>query len=241
MTERVLVVDDEPRICSVLQRYLTREGFQVDTAHDADGLRSRIAESRTDLVILDLNLGADDGLLLARELRATSNIPIVMLTGKVDTVDKIVGLEVGADDYITKPFDERELLARVRAVLRRAEMQESRSDEEPERVLLFGDWRLDLTAHELRTSDGPQVHLTSHEFMLLAAFARVPTRVLTRDEILEAIAGRDWSPNDRSVDVLVSKLRRKIEPDPDSPSFITTIRGVGYKFTTRVTVEKPTH
>ncbi len=241
MTERVLVVDDEPRICSALQRYLTREGFQVDTAHDADGLRSRIAASNTDLVILDLNLGADDGLLLARELRATSSIPIVMLTGKADTVDKIVGLEVGADDYITKPFEERELLARVRAVLRRAEKQESRSDEGAEPVLHFGDWRLDLTAHELQTSGGEQVHLTNHEFILLAALARRPSRVLTRDEILVAIAGRDWSPNDRSVDVLVSKLRRKIEPNPDNPSLITTIRGVGYKFTTRVTTQPRAH
>jgi DNA-binding response OmpR family regulator len=176
----------------------------------------------------------EDGLSLARELRATTEIAVVILTGKADTVDKVVGLELGADDYVTKPFDERELLARVRSVLRRTAADTGAGRSAGGTRACFAGWTLDLDAYELTSPAGEPVSLTSHEFQLLAAFVEHPRRVLTREAILDLVAGRDWSPDDRSVDVLVGRLRRKIEDDPRNPRLIETVRGVGYKLSARV-------
>ncbi len=231
-TAGILVVDDDPRLCRLLSRYLTAEGYRVRTAGSGEEMRLLIGEETPMLVILDLMLPDEDGLSLAREIRARSDVGILMLTGKRDPVDRIVGLELGADDYMTKPFDERELLARVRSILRRvAPTPQEAADAS---VITFDGWRLDLEAYELTAPDGSPVSLTTHEFQLLAALATHEGRVLSRDRILEMVAGRDWTPYDRSVDVLVGKLRRKLGDDPRSPSLIRTVRGAGYKLTARV-------
>jgi DNA-binding response OmpR family regulator len=230
----ILIIDDDPRLCRALARYLAREGYSVRTANSGKEMRQAVSADRPDLIILDLMLPDEDGFTLARELRATSDVPVVILTGKSDTVDKVVGLELGADDYITKPFDQRELLARVRSVLRRVSRSARPYPGEAVSVACFAGWKLDLNSYDLTSSSGEPVSLTSHEFALLAAFVRRGNRVLTRDAILELVAGRDWSPDDRSVDVLVGKLRKKIETDPRAPRLIETVRGVGYKFTAPV-------
>ena len=231
--QSILVVDDDPRLCRLVSRQLTREGYSVRTAAGGEEMRRLISEALPDLVILDLMLPGEDGFSLARELRAQSSVGIVMLTGKTDTVDKIVGLEMGADDYVTKPFDERELLARVRSVLRRVN-DDTREQPADANIARFDGWSLDLNAYELVSPDGDPVHLTGHEFQLLAALVRHGHRVLTRDAILELLSGRDWTPEDRSVDVLVGKLRRKLESDPHAPKLIKTVRGVGYILTATV-------
>lgn len=231
---RILIVDDDERLRRVLSRYLAREGYSVREAADGDEMRSRLAGERPDLVILDLMLPDEDGLSLARELRAQSSIAIIMLTGKTDIIDRIVGLELGADDYITKPFDERELLARVRTVLRRTAKGIGNEQNAAGTSARFAGWQLDFVAHELTSPDGEQVHLTSSQFQLLASLVARPNRVMSREEILGLVSGRDWSPMDRSIDVLIGKLRKKIEPDPKSPTLIKTIRGIGYKFTAHV-------
>ncbi|WP_405234968.1 response regulator [Lentisalinibacter orientalis] len=234
-TSSILVVDDDPRLCRLLSRYLTAEGYTVHTAGSARDMREMMALEEPRLVILDLMLPDEDGLSLARELRARSDIGILMLTGKRDPVDRIVGLELGADDYMTKPFDERELLARVRSILRRVTPSPSEHhDSGNGSVLTFDGWTLDLAAWELTDPAGRPVELTSHEFELLAALASHAGRVLSRDAILEIVAGRDWTPYDRSVDVLVGKLRRKLGDDPRAPRMIKTVRGAGYKLTPHV-------
>lgn len=230
----ILVVDDDPRLCRLLSRYLTAEGYPVRTAGSARDMREMMAVEEPRLVILDLMLPDEDGLSLAREIRARSDIGILMLTGKRDPVDRIVGLELGADDYMTKPFDERELLARVRSILRRVAPSERHDSGRNGSVLAFDGWTLDLAAWELTDPAGTPVELTSHEFELLAALASHAGRVLSRDAILEIVAGRDWTPYDRSVDVLVGKLRRKLGDDPRTPRMIKTVRGAGYKLTPHV-------
>ena len=232
--QSILIVDDDPRICRLVARYLKREGYSVRTASSGTEMRSRIAEEPPHLVILDLMLPDEDGFSLAREIRAKSNVGIVMLTAKNDTVDKIVGLEIGADDYITKPFDERELIARVRSVLRRMRDDASKK-ENIGSIAHFEGWELDLAGYNLTSPGGEPVHLTNHEFQLLSALVTRNHRVLTRDTILDLVSGRDWDPDDRSVDVLVGKLRKKIEADPHDPKLIKTIRGAGYKLTANVT------
>jgi DNA-binding response OmpR family regulator len=233
----ILIVDDDPRLCRALARYFEREGYSVRTATSGAEMRQKLALERPDLVLLDLMLPDEDGFSLARELRASSDMAVVILTGKADTVDKVVGLELGADDYVTKPFDERELLARVRSVLRRASAGRAGTTDADGTVARFAGWTLDLDSYELTSPAGEPVSLTSHEFQLLAAFARHPNRVLTRDAIMDLIAGRNWSPEDRSVDVLVGKLRKKMEEDPQNPRLIETVRGVGYKLSVRVAFE----
>lgn len=232
----ILIVDDDQRLRRLLSRFLYREGFQVREAGNADEMRRALAVRPADLIVLDLMLPGEDGLSLARELRATSDVAIVMLTGKGSTVDKVVGLEVGADDYITKPFDERELLARLRTVLRRSTRRAHQGGEEPGgRVAQFEGWSVDMVSHEVTSPSGEKVAVTGNEFQLLASLLARPQRALTRQEILDLVFGRDWSPNDRSIDVLVAKLRRKLEDDPKQPQIIKTVRGVGYKFTAKVT------
>ena len=229
----ILVVDDDVVICQLLDRYLTAAGYRVKTANNGEEMYRSIKLQAPDLILLDLKMPGKHGLELAKELRKDSDVGIIILTGSDETVDKVVGLEVGADDYVPKPFDERELLARVRSVLRRV-LHDDTTQNEDKSIAKFSNWILDLTAHELRSPVGEEVRLTSYEFQLLTILVKNPNRVLNRDQIMENITGRGWIPSDRSVDVLVSKLRKKIEEDPHKPIFVKTIRGSGYKFTTRV-------
>jgi len=231
-TQSILIVDDDPRICRLVTRYLKGEGYDVESAGDGDEMRAAMSRGKIDLVIMDLLLPGQDGLSLTAELRAKSNVGIIMLTGKGETVDRIVGLEVGADDYLAKPFDTRELLARVRSVLRRTgSLAEAPAQpDDAHTVLRFGNWSLDLDAHELMSTDGERVALTTAEFRLLSGLAQNAKRVLNRDQLLDLVADREWAPFDRSIDVLVGKLRRKIEEDPKNPLTIKTVRGIGYMF-----------
>lgn len=230
----ILVVDDDERLRRTVSNYLRAESFQVLESGTGEQMRKCLASETVDLIILDLMLPDESGLNLARELRARSDVAIIMLTGKVETVDRIVGLEIGADDYVTKPFDHRELLARVRTVLRRAPKSRRQINTVPVSSVRFEGWILDLVTQELNSDEGRVVHLTSHQYQLLASLVTHADRPLSRSEISNLLAGRDWSPLNRSVDVLVSKLRKKIEKDPKSPKLIKTVRGVGYKFAARV-------
>jgi two-component system OmpR family response regulator len=226
----ILIVDDDPRVSRLVKRYLEQEGYKLYTAHSGKEMRQVINESKIDLVLLDIRLPDEDGFTLVRELRALPHLAIIMVTGKADPRDKVLGLELGADDYVTKPFDLRELLARVRSVLRRVAQESAAPAAAGNRaVACFAQWRLDLSAHELTHQDGSRVLLTTREFQLLAVLVEHAPRVLTRDFILELLAGRDWTPIDRSIDVLIGKLRKKLGDDAQEPVLLKTIRGVGYK------------
>ena len=228
----ILVVDDDKEIRELLARFLAKHGLRVTTANGGAEMRAALADWRIDLVVLDIMMPGEDGLTLCRELRAASSMPVIMLTAMGEEVDRIVGLEMGADDYLAKPFNPRELLARIKAVLRRAEGTPAQAaDTAPGTTLEFSGWRLDLDRRELRGADGVMVPLSGGEFALLAAFATHAGRVLSRDQLLDLARGRDAQPFDRSIDVQVSRLRRKIEPDPKQPALIKTVRGGGYMFT----------
>ncbi len=233
-TKHVLVVDDEPEIGRMIEAYLTNEGYRVSAATDGARMREVLADHAVDLVILDLILPGEDGLELARALHAESDIGIIMLTGRGGLADRVAGLEIGADDYLTKPFSLRELLARVRSVLRRHGSGGAGPGAGSPSTARFAGWSLDFNARELTAPDGRTVPLTTAEFRLLAAFVTSPQQALDRDHLLGLVAEREWSPYDRSVDVLIGKLRQKIEPDPKSPSLIKTERGVGYIFSVPV-------
>ncbi|RDD60314.1 response regulator [Ferruginivarius sediminum] len=234
---RILLVDDDPRLCRFLNRFLTGEGFAIETAHDGHQMRRALANGQFDLIILDVMFPrGEDGLSLVRTLRSDSVTPVIVLSGKTTAVDKIIGLELGADDYLSKPFEPRELLARIRALLRRSEGPFSRAEggaagNGDGEVVEFGGWRLDLERQELRSPDDERVELTSHEFKLLKALVERPGRVMSRDRILDMTANRLWNPDDRSVDVSIAKLRRKLGDDPRHACLIKTVRGVGYVFT----------
>ena len=233
----ILVVDDDPQIRRMLEEYLTDSGLRVTIAANGQQMSSALAEEAIDLVVLDLRLGGEDGMVIARSLRGQSAIPIVMLTGIKDEADRVMGLELGADDYLTKPFSPRELLARIRTVLRRtksAALQQARQQEV--RAYRFADFELNLRTRRLKRRDGPSIDLTNREFNLLAALAAAPQRILTRDQLLEASRVYDNEVYDRAIDVQVLRLRRKIEADPSQPQFILTERGVGYTFDCRVEV-----
>src|SRR5579885_1036057 len=232
----ILVVDDQKEICEMVQDYLTSEGYRVSTAHDGPGMRRVLAQTAVDLVILDLMLPGEDGLTLARALREESNVGIIILTGRGETVDRIIGLEMGADDYLPKPFHLRELLARVKSVRRRASARKS-ADDKPAGARLkarFAGWHLDLSTRELVSPDGGEVRLTTGEFDLLAAFVNNANQVLSRDRLLDLARNREAGPFDRTIDVQVGRLRRKLEDDPQRPSMIKTVRGTGYIFTPTV-------
>ncbi len=238
--QHILVVDDDPKIRLLLRRCFEGEGYRVSESATGRDISNLIGEDPPDLITLDLSLPDIDGLSIARAIRATSQVPIVMVTGKGETIDRVVGLEIGADDYISKPFHVREVLARIRAVLRRAEHQSkpaapsAGTAAEPAGTgerFGFADFILDATRRELRTGDGTLTPLTTAEFTMLEMFARHPNRVLSRDQIMDLTKGQDWSPYDRTIDNLVAKLRRKIEADPEQPLLIKTVRGVGYAFT----------
>ena len=226
----ILIVDDDREIRDLTGRYLRKHGFRVDSAGDAKAMDRLLRDGRFDLVVLDLMLPGEDGLSICRRLRASTRVPIVMLTAVAEDTDRIIGLEIGADDYLTKPFNPRELLARIRAVLRRAEGPGSPADP-VEGVLTFSGWRLDPARRELRDPQGVLIELTAGEFGLLTALVERPRRVLSRDRLLDLTRGRDAQPFDRSIDVQISRLRRKIEGDPKNPKMIKTVRSGGYIFT----------
>ena len=215
----VLVVDDEPRIRTLLRRYLADEGFKVSEAGDGVTMRAVLEREAIDLVLLDLMMPGEDGLSLARYIRQRSDIPIIMLTGKGDLIDRVAGLETGADDYITKPFELREVLARIRTVMRRAgprigaaaTQSEPAAGESTSEVLVFEGWRFDLLRRELRRMTGELVPLTAGEFELLCVFARRPNRVLNREQLIDLVKGREWAAYDRGIDTQVMRLRKKIE------------------------------
>lgn len=230
----ILIVDDDDRLCRVIGRYLTSAGYQVKTANDGEEMYKSIKIRTPDIIILDLRLPGKHGLELAREIRKDSEIGIIILTGTGDKIDEIVGLEGGADDYLTKPVDERELLARIRALHRRLESTSDSKDKKDKSIAKFSGWTMDFDAYELISPTGESISVTSYEFQTLATLVQNSNRVLSRDQIMVSITGRDWVSNDRSVDVLMGKLRKKIERDPHNPSMIKTIRGAGYKFTARV-------
>jgi DNA-binding response OmpR family regulator len=254
LPEHLIIVDDDATLRNRLQKYLEREGFRVSAAEGGDQLRTIMDRDNADLVILDLMMPGEDGLSLTSYLRQTSNAGVVILTGKGDTVDRVVGLELGADDYVSKPFELRELLARIRSVLRRTGA--ARPGPAPETVAGetaagkstagdtgrneteragFAGWRFDLDRRNLTSPAGLEVHLTTAEFNLLRVFVRNPERPLSRDRLLDEVGGRDWQPFDRSIDLHISHLRRKLEDNPKLPRLIKTVRGAGYIFATPVT------
>jgi two-component system OmpR family response regulator len=230
----ILVVDDEQEICALVQEYLTGEGYRVSMAHDGAGMRRVLSQSPADLVILDLMLPGEDGLTLARWLRSQSGIGIIILTGRGETVDRIIGLEMGADDYLPKPFNLRELLARVKSVLRRVQSRTGDGPPPTRSRARFAGWDFDLSSRELLSPAGRGVRLTTGEFDLLAAFVNHANQVLSRDRLLDLARNREAGPFDRTIDVQVGRLRRKLEDDRQNPSLIKTVRGSGYIFTPAV-------
>jgi two-component system, OmpR family, response regulator len=231
----ILFVEDDPDIRSLVAEFLEHNGYRVSAARDGREMDRILGVSRIDLLILDIMLPKEDGLSLCRRVRARSNVPIIMLTARGSEVDRVVGLELGADDYLTKPFGTHELLARIRALLRRAQSVGRTPQARQRSVLQFAGWKLDVGTRRLTSADGAQVPLTGGEFELLAAFCERPNRVLTRDQLLDLTRGRGPALFDRSIDIQVSRLRRKIEADPKDPMLIQTVRSGGYIFTAEVT------
>lgn len=234
--QHILVVDDEARIRTMLRRYLEGEGFKVSEAADGTAMRRVLEGEAVDLVLLDLMMPGEDGLSLARYIRQRGQTPIIMLTGKGELIDRVAGLEAGADDYVGKPFHLREILARIRTVLRRAQAPAAPAAiEPPPDILRFQGWQLDMLRRELRRPDGVVVPLTSGEFELLRAFATHANHVLNRDQLMELVKGREWEAYDRAIDTQIVRLRKKIEADPANPGLIKTVRGAGYVFAAAVT------
>jgi two-component system, OmpR family, response regulator len=237
VNSHILVIDDDSQIRALLQEYLTENGMRVSIASSGDEMSHILSDEAIDLVVLDLRLGGEDGMAIARSLRNQSAIPIVMLTGIRDEADRVMGLELGADDYLTKPFSPRELLARIRTVLRRTKSAAPGQSRQREiRAYRFGDFELNLRTRRLKRRDGGPIVLTKGEFNLLAALLGAPERILTRDQLLEASRVYDNEVYDRAIDIQVLRLRRKIERDPAEPQFIVTERGAGYIFSAPVEV-----
>lgn len=228
----LLLVDDEPDVFELIRRYFASHGFRVSGAPDGVKMRELIAQDAPDLVLLDLGLPGEDGLVLIRYLAQHWGGPVIIVTGRGDPVDRVVGLEIGADDYVSKPFDLRELLARVRSVLRR--VQAVASPSVTDSTWKFAGFELEMAARTLRRVDGVEVPLTTGEFDLLKVFVEQPQRVLSRDQLMNALHGRVSGPFDRAIDVQISRLRRKIETDPASPELLKSVRGAGYTFATTV-------
>jgi two-component system phosphate regulon response regulator OmpR len=225
----IIVVDDDPDVRETVAEYLRRNGYAVSEADGGAAMRETLVTRPIDLAILDVNMPGDDGLTLARELRGSGSAGIILLTARSDDLDKIVGLEVGADDYVTKPFNPRELLARVKAVLRRAKNGEG-GTATLGREVQMGKCRLNLDTRRLYEADGTDVAITAMEFDLLRTFAENPRRVLSRDQLLDFAHNKEMEPFDRSIDTRITRIRRKIEPDPAKPDCIRTVRGAGYVY-----------
>jgi len=235
--EHILIVDDDREIRRLLQEYLTQSGYRVTDVGEGRAMRKALDEYQIDLVVLDLMLPGEDGLSLCRTLRIRSNIPVLMLTARGSEVDRIVGLEMGADDYLAKPFSPRELLARIRSVLRRANSLPLQSVDPDVSAYRFGGWSLDVVTRNMTAADGLVVPLSGAEFRLLRVFLEHPNVVLSRDQLLELVSGRESMPFDRSVDVLIGRLRRRLNDAGKEPALIKTIRGQGYVLATRVESE----
>ena len=227
----MLIVEDDRQVRETVADYLEAQGYEVEQAEDGAAMRKVLAGHVPDLVLLDVKLPGEDGLALARWLRERHEVAIIMVTAAGEVIDRVVGLEVGADDYIGKPFDLRELLARIKSVLRRASKPAAAST--ASRRVSFGPCILDLDRHQLIGRNGEEVALSGMEFDLLRAFAEHPNRVLSRDQLLTLTRNREWEPFDRSIDIRIARLRRKIEADPDKPRTIKTVRGSGYIFIPR--------
>jgi len=239
LTPHVLAIDDDAAMRQLIADYLRENDLRVTTVATGADMENILAEHAIDVVVLDLRLGAEDGMQLARKLRESSDIPIIILSGRQDEADRVMGLELGADDYITKPFSPRELLARVRAVLRRARMLPPNMQvNETVTVLQFGDWRLDTVARHLIDSSGTIVALSGGEYRLLRVFLDHPQRVLTREQLLNLTQGRRSDPFDRSIDLLVSRLRQRLQDEAREPRYIKTLRSEGYVFSASVTVQE---
>lgn len=241
-TPHILVVDDDPQIRSMIDRYLAKEGFKVSLAQGGADMDKILAGDPVDLVLLDLVLGEEDGLTLARRIREKSDIGLIILTGKGEMIDRVVGLEMGADDYVAKPFHLRELLARIKSVLRRSAARGAATDAltQPateKTCARFAGWAFDFVKLALTSPTGAAVSLTTGETNLLVAFLRNPNKVLDRDRLLDLVANRAWEPFDRSIDTQVVRLRRKIEANPSKPVLIKTVRGAGYIFAAPVDLE----
>lgn len=239
MAQHLLIVDDDKEICTLLSQFMTQHGYRVSVAHDGRGMLQNLESARIDLVVLDVMLPGESGLNLCRRVRSNASVPIIMLTAVGSDTDRIVGLEMGADDYLAKPFNSRELLARIRAVLRRAGSAPADTLNGANRTLEFAGWRLDVTGRQLFSPAGALVALRAAEFDLLLALAERPQRVLNRDQLLDLARGRAASSFDRSVDVQISRLRRKLSIDPDGTEFIKTVRGGGYVFAASVAAVGP--
>ena len=237
----ILIVDDDPQIGDLLSDYLEQHGFRVTVARDGREMKKSIKHSQVDLVVLDIMLPGDDGLSLCRFLRESSEVPIIMLSAVGEEADRVVGLEVGADDYLGKPFSPRELLARIKALVRRTtgNLAEKRKARQVAKMpnIYFNEWTLDQNKRRLIAPDGVAVLLSAGEYELLVAFLENPQRTLSRDQLLDLTRGREAIPFDRTIDVQVARLRKKIEKDPKTPKIIVTMRGDGYQFTAAVTTE----
>ncbi|WP_429129115.1 response regulator [Aeromonas veronii] len=231
----ILVVDDHSEIRDLLKRFLEQHGLRVSCARDGKEMKRLLEEREFDLLVLDLMMPGEDGLTLCRELRVKSNLPIIMLTAMGEETDRIIGLEMGADDYLAKPFNPRELLARIKAVMRRTQAETQPVTETLTRDLRFDRWLLDVNRRELVDEDGVGLSLSTAEFDLLKVFLERPQRVLSRDQLLDLARGREAVAFDRAIDTLVSRLRRKLERDPKNPELIKTIWGGGYMFSAYVT------
>ena len=227
---RVLIVEDDREIREMVAEYLGDKGYEVHQAETGADMREAIERELPDVVLLDIRLPGEDGLTLARYLRERFDVGIIMVTGSGDVVDRVVGLEVGADDYVTKPFDPRELLARVKSVMRRLQSRPATPAASTVSKVPVGRCFLDVAAHRLVDVSGQEVPITSMEFELLKVFTEHPHKVLTRDQILTMTRNREWEPFDRSIDIRIARLRRKVEPNPEEPQAIRTVRGAGYMF-----------
>lgn len=233
---RILVVDDDREICELLDEYLSKSGYSVATVSDGRALSTYLQQhGYPDLVLLDVMLPGDDGFTLCQKIRRDSNVPIIMLTAVSDETDQIIGLEIGADDYIAKPFSPRELMARIKALLRRAEFRQPAK--ESGRCIRFADWSLDTLSQQLVNDDGSQMDLTGSDFILLSLFLQHPGQVLDRDTISDATRGRETLPMERGIDVQISRLRQKLGDNGKSPRIIKTIRGSGYMLIAEVSHE----
>jgi two-component system phosphate regulon response regulator OmpR len=230
---RILIVEDDRAVREMLVEYMGSHGYEVAAVDGGQSMREAVERTLPDVVLLDINLPGDDGLTLARFLRERYDVGIIIVTGAADVVDRVAGLEVGADDYVTKPFDPRELRARIKSVMRRLQARapgEAASIPPPATRARVGACQLDLVSHQLYDGEGREVPITGMEFDLLKVFVERPNQVLSRDQLLTLTRNREWEPFDRSIDIRIARLRRKIEADPDRPQAIRTMRGSGYMF-----------
>ena len=232
--DHILIVDDDAETRSLLQQYLQKQGYRVTSAADGKALRGALLTARPDLIVLDLMLPGEDGLQLCRDLRTRSNLPVIMLTARGEETDRIVGLEMGADDYLAKPFNPRELLARIKSVLRRARSLPENLEPEAVKSFRFAGWTLDAETRNLTAPDEVVVPLSGTEFKLLRVFLAHPNRVLSRDQLIELMISREAGPFDRAIDVQVSRLRQRLREDAREPRIIKTVRGEGYVLAAKV-------